>query len=82
MARCKLREARGLAKKLSREKNAPNERAGDEEEGNKPAAFQIWVAAGRERKGEVGGRLGAVGTHREDRGSNKAGSKGRKAWAG
>ena len=59
---------------LSREEKAPNERSGDCEEGNKPAAFQIWVAAGRERKKEVGGRLGAVGTHREDRGSNKADS--------
>ena len=82
MARCKLREARGPAKKRSREENDPNERAGDEEEGNKPAAFQIWVAAGRERKREVRGRLGAVGTHTEDRGSNKADSKGRHAWAG
>ena len=44
--------------------------------------FKIWVAAGRERKREVGGRLGAFGTHREDRGSSKAGSKGRNAWAG
>ena len=44
MARCKLREARGPAKMLSREENTPNERRGDEE-GKKPAAFQIWVAA-------------------------------------
>ena len=45
MARCKLREARGLAGKLLKKDKAPNERRGDGEEGKKPAAFQIWVAA-------------------------------------
>ena len=82
MARCKLREARGLAKKRSREKNAPNERAGDWEEGNKPAAFQN-LGSGREgEKKRGGGEARCFGTHREDRGSSKAGSKVRQAWAG
>ena len=47
-----MQAARGKRddERLSREKKAPNERAGDWEEGNKPVAFQIWVAAGRERK--------------------------------
>ena len=65
VARCKLREARGLAGKLSSDENAFNERRGDGEEGKKPAAFQICVAAVARCFRH---------TQREDRGSNKAGS--------